>query len=510
MLVEPTEPQMVSDESSLEDGADETLVDAVETTERQVNYQRQLGGNPGSSQPGRLLFDPEPRFERESPRFLVHERIVRLRPVQEGGFIEQGRLTDALTHGLRQAVEGVLDRHRVPDQDRFYVSMASDRLRSSSNYFFVTGKEWREKGLRAEELLNNLSKMLNSNENFELDDSFQLSVVHVQPPPRGSGPKRAPAKKKRPRHVPGHMSKVELREVKRSRIKIRNDAPGYCAAMAIVTAHALYHLEPYDRTRRDWTDPTRNRNRVFEAAIQLLDEADLRPGAWGHDELEQVMRAPSLREYKLVVIDAQRSYLSRVYGRGPHMLGLLYEDEHYDTLTSIPGYLVKNYFCQTCFRGYDSAGRHRCPGNKAVHCSSCGQNTCLEYREAWKAYRSPHLKCDDCHRSFFGPQCLAKHKAYTLNQQAARGTNSVCYKRRKCGGCGLYMDTKTELDRHDCGYTDCHVCKEYVLIEGHQCHIQPEPLPELDEDTVLPLHVFFDIECRQEGGQHTPNLLVCE
>ena len=53
----------------------------------------------------------------------------------------------------------------------------------------MTGKEWREQGLRAEALLENLSKMLNSNENFEMDDSFNLSVVHVRPPPRGSGPK---------------------------------------------------------------------------------------------------------------------------------------------------------------------------------------------------------------------------------------------------------------------------------------------------------------------------------
>ena len=492
---------------------DEILGHAAETTERQVEHQRQLGGNPGSSDPGRLRFVPEPLFERESPRFLVHERVVRLRPVQEGNFIPTDRLADALIQGLRSAVEGVLNRYRVPDQDRFYVSLASDRLRSASNAFFVTAKNWREQGLRMEELLNNLSKMLNSNEQFELDDSFQLSVVHVQPHPRGSGPKRRP--KKRPRHVPGYLSDVQLEEVKKSRIKIRRDAPGWCAALAIVTAKALAEIEAQNlnpkrkqKVQREWTDRKRNRNRLFEAALNLLGEVKMNPGAWGHEELERVVQAPSLRDYKIVVIHARRSYLSKAYGRGPTMLGLLFKDDHYDALSSIKGYLVKNYFCETCFRGYDSEGRHRCPGNRAVHCSSCGQNTCQEYREAFKRYQSPTVECPDCHRTFFGPQCLDKHKAYTLTGQAARGTNSVCHKRQKCADCHLYMDTQKEIQRHKCGFAECHCCDEYVHIESHQCFVQ-QASKEQAKDYVPPLHVFFDIECQQGTHEHIPNLLVC-
>ena len=58
--------------------------------------------------------------------------------------------------------------------------------------------------------MENLQKMLNSNENFELDDSFLLNVVHVRPPPRGSGPK---TKKKQITHVPGHLSNMSLKYV---------------------------------------------------------------------------------------------------------------------------------------------------------------------------------------------------------------------------------------------------------------------------------------------------------
>ena len=170
------------DESLLEDGDDGVM---VEETDR-VLHQMQLGGNPLADRPGHLRFVAEPLHERQSRRFGVHERVVRLRPVEEGNLIPHERLADALVRGSREAVEGVLDRHQVPDADRFYASLASDRLRSASNAFFVTGREWRERGLRADALLDHLQKMLNSNEIFELDDSFQLNVVHVRHPPRGS------------------------------------------------------------------------------------------------------------------------------------------------------------------------------------------------------------------------------------------------------------------------------------------------------------------------------------
>lgn len=131
----------------------------------------------------------EPLHERQIRRFGIHECVVRLRPVQEGHLILQECLADTLMRGLRGAVEGVLDRYQVPNADRFYVSLSSDRLHLALNAFFVTGRELRERGPRANALLDNLQKMLNSSEQFELDDSFQLNVVHVRRPPayQGSG-----------------------------------------------------------------------------------------------------------------------------------------------------------------------------------------------------------------------------------------------------------------------------------------------------------------------------------
>ena len=70
-----------------------------------------------------------------------------------------------------------------------------------------------------------------------------------------------------------------------------------------------------------------------------MQEVGLGPGAWGPDELTQVATAPSLSEYKIVVLDANRTYLPMVYGRGPRTIGILYDDHHYDALGNIKGFV---------------------------------------------------------------------------------------------------------------------------------------------------------------------------
>ena len=116
---------------------------------------------------GRFRFRPEPIQDRVSRRFGVQERVVRLRPVQDGQPIPNNRLVRTLTRGMQNAISRVLRQMNIPDNERFYVSLASDRLRSASNAFHVTAGEWRQNQLRANALLQNLSNMLNSNENFQ-------------------------------------------------------------------------------------------------------------------------------------------------------------------------------------------------------------------------------------------------------------------------------------------------------------------------------------------------------
>lgn len=529
-LVQEVEKMETSsfDESLLDDGQDDDLIEETEKFEA----LRQLGGGP--SEEGSLRYEAEPMFERNSQRFGVHERVVRLRPVQEG-HIPTERLADALTRGLRGAVGQVLDRLHVPDRDRFYVSLGSDRLRNASNAFFVTAGEWRQDALRAKTLLENLSKMLNSDEQFEMDDSFKLSVVHARPPPRGTGKRK---------YTPGHQSNVRFKQMKRSVIKMPRDEQGWCAARAIVTAKAL-HLAGHDRHERDaWIDVRRKTTvaRRQHAAQRLADEVRLAPGAWGPDGLTLVAMAPSLYDYKILVVDASRAYSVIPFGHGDIQLGLLYDDGHYDTLTDVAAFLGQKYLCPVCWKPYDNQGQHRCDRNKGAHCTSCVQEDCLEQQEAYRVRRSPALACPHCHRHFYGKGCLARHRWRIIQRKDINDTHpSVCQDRQKCPDCLAYLRGKKEIDRHRCGHGECYSCRKYVNIAEHQCYIQvkklkedtPRPavaarganaglrtlrandalgddLPETVNAPRPPVHVFFDIEAMQGEDRHIPNLVVCQ
>ena len=184
--------------------------------------------------------------------------------------------------------------------------------------------------------------------------------------------------------------------------------------------------------------------------------------------------APSLIDYKLVVVDASRAYSLVAYGHGDRLLALLYDDHHYDTLTSLKGFLGRSYLCLVCLKGYDARENIDAHGTKgniaAVVCK--------------RAYRSPDVLCPHCQRHFYGTACLERHRTRTIDGRPQdQDHRPVCQTRRKCSQCRTYLRGSKAMKDHRCGHAHCHACQQYVDIESHQCFIQVRTLDD-DEDTV--------------------------
>ena len=148
-----------------------------------------------------LDFELQPYVDRESAKIGVRECHFSTRLRQTGNFIPQQNVTHELEQGLRRAMNNVLD-NDMSDQDRLYFTIGSDRLTSKFQGWGVTVREWRQGSDRVDGLFQRMANSLNSNENFELEDSFQVSITHtyvVRQPPRGSGSKR--------KMKPGHHRK---------------------------------------------------------------------------------------------------------------------------------------------------------------------------------------------------------------------------------------------------------------------------------------------------------------
>ena len=493
---------------------------------------------------GTFEFELEPYVDRRSHHMGVRERHFNTRLRQTANFVDTPQLVPALQDGLRRAVNRVLaatpDLH---DQDRLYFTLSSNRLTSNFQGWGLRAGEWREGGDRVDAVFNRLSQALNSNEQFEMDDSFQLSITQVMRPPEGSGGKR--------RLKPGHQPLSLLRISKKSIIRIKND-DHLCCARAIVTAKArLDHHVQWDPIRR-------GRKLQKELALLLHHEAHVTPGPCGYDELTQFSYAPSLLDYRLILVDADRSFHRKVFsppmGPGEKQIILLHEQGHYDVITTLTGFFSSSYVCAHCLKPYDHEGRHRCPTNKSF-CRACRQHGCPDFNEAFPHGLKATQRCDRCQRNFFGDTCFQAHRTLDhVGKVAPDPQCTICFKTRRCPHCFKLESGVKNNQRHQCGFMDCPSCHEYVDLQTHKCFIQKAKTPQEkkedkkkrkrqrqggarakrgaaaglhtlraneadsddpldsdgDDDDKPPLHVFFGIEAMQSQEKHEANLVIAE
>ena len=196
--------------------------------EEALNQWEQSGGGLDPSAQVTFQFDLEPFVNRKSDRMGVQERHFKTQLRQRGNLMPGQNITQALQDGLRRAVDQVLtttpDLH---DQDRLYFTIASDRLHNNFQGWGLRAGEWRRDTERVEALFQRLAQALNSNEQFEMDDSFQVSITQVHHAPQGTGRPR--------RGKPGHPTMTMLTANKNSVIRIINDDQ-LCCARALVVA----------------------------------------------------------------------------------------------------------------------------------------------------------------------------------------------------------------------------------------------------------------------------------
>ena len=213
----------------------------------------------------------------------VRERHFNTQLRQRGNLIPGQNITQALQDALRRAVNQVLattpDLH---DQDRLYFTIASNRLHNNFQGWGLRAGEWRQDRERVEALFHRLAQALNSNEQFEMDDSFQLSITQVHHAPQGTGRPR--------RGKPGHPTHQALTTNKKSVIRIHNDNDNLCCARALVTAKARVDQHP------KWESIRKGRKIQKEMALLLHHEANVPFGPCSYDAL----RAHSRRRPALV------------------------------------------------------------------------------------------------------------------------------------------------------------------------------------------------------------------
>ena len=325
--------------------------------------------------------------------------------------------------------------------------------------------------LTPERVLSAVEHVIQSNRDFRLNDTVNVDLIHVEAP-QGSGRSK--------RNI---VNIKEYLHKKKSIITIKNQ-DNLCLARALVVAIAKVDNAP------NYVNLLQHVRAQQVKAIELHAKAKVPMGpSCGLEEVDMFQK--HLTEYEINIVSGNHDN-AIIYPSQPSTdktpIYLFLHDNHYDVITSMTGFLSKSYYCHKCRRAYAKKLDHLCPGM----CKSC---------RAYECYIIDPMHCDQCKRTFKSRACYERHK------EPVGTARSVCETIRKCEKCQKSMDVRN-LNHHICG-RKCSTCG--IILEDaeakHECYIQKIEQAE-EEDSQYSELLFFDFECKQETGEHEPNLCI--
>ena len=370
-------------------------------------------------------------------------------------------------HLLEEVKEGMAPN----DQVRFI--LRSEQLETPISIPFMTVER-----LNAERVYSQLERVIQSNQEFRLNDTVTIDINHVESPV-GSGKSKL---KRTTYNIDDYL------DLKNSVVRIKNN-DDLCLARALVVGIAKVDKDPkYKQIKRS------DRPVQREKALALHRAANVPLGPCGLNEVALFQQY--LTDYHIRVISGDHNnsviYLPQPLGTDERKhLTLYFHDNHFDTINSIPGFLGRGYFCFRCDKTYDHTTDHLC----TAMCRSCRGFGC--------DWENDGIVCNECDRKFKNQTCYDRHKNEPING----GGRTVCQVIRKCEKCGKSMHiSKINPKGHICG-RKCQTCGVVLTREDtdHKCYIQPL---EQEEDSSYDQLLFFDFEATQEHGIHCPNLCV--
>ncbi|WAR29495.1 ZN358-like protein [Mya arenaria] len=318
--------------------------------------------------------------------------------------------------------------------------------------------------LTADRILAEIERVLQSYQQFVVDESFRIDIVHVQNP-YGKGHKQK-----------AYVDLPKSLQSKRCIIQI-NNKDDLCCARAIITAIARHENHP------QWNSIRQGCAIQRQLAEELHKKAGVPLQRCGIEEVKKFQAV--LPNYQIHVLSKEH-FNGIIYDgiEGGVPINLYHHDEHFDVITKMTGFLNRIYFCLRCKKGYDHKEKHSC-NNPCVYC----HKTHSDEEEKWTF-------CSRCKRNFKSDMC------YQMHLKTSDAGKSICTTYFKCQKCDQTINLNRHKRSHVCHEFFCKTCKDFVT-EDHLCYMQP-----VKEDTSscklakkkdnLTSYIFFDFECTQD------------
>ena len=365
-------------------------------------------------------------------------------------------------HLLEEVKEG------MAPNDKIRFILRSEQLDTPISLPFMTVEQ-----LTTERVYSQFERVIQSNQEFRLNDTVIIDINHVVAP-EGSG-----RSKRTIFNIRDHLKQ------KKSIVCI-NNTDDLCLARALAVAIARIENDPkYKRISKS------DRPVQRQKALDLHQAANVPLGPCGIAEVKLFQNY--LVNYQIIVVSGAHNNSnpqSTATDEKP-IISLYYHDNHFDVITKLPGFLNRSYFCHRCHKTYDHTTDHIC----TTMCNKCRGFGCVKVGNG--------VTCNECDRVFRNQTCYDRHK----NEPIDGGGRTVCQVIRNCEKCGNAMDIRKIRDGgHICG-RKCKTCGLILTQEDtdHKCYIKQL---EQEEESSYNHLLFFDFEATQEHGTHCPNLCV--
>ena len=358
-------------------------------------------------------------------------------------------------------------------------------------------------------VLESLSRMLNSNENFTFNRGFNIKLIGVKSPTGGAY---------RGKYMMNNLANYKDTETflkkKRTIITIPSKPDMMCCARAIYLGlWRLQHPTPHDTATATFyrgllRDTSGNLTR---GAINLHQEAGVpTDNMCGFDELELFQAHLVKLEVQLIVflpkLDARNIRHLPVFYEGlpqKRTIALVLHNDHYNLVTKINALHGSEHYCFKCHKGFASIFAHRrCKNN-------CG---CCFVQHSSTEQAVQMILCPECNREFKDRTCFDNHKKVNVLQN-----RTVCDYIKYCQTCEYAYKTGTT---HYCG-KPCVTCSKITFggskKSDHLCFMGGAKRSKKNHEKYN--HIFFDIESAMKQldssknasayiGMHVPVLIV--
>ena len=308
-------------------------------------------------------------------------------------------------------------------------------------------------------------KALNSQKRFKVDETFKIKIIKIRRP-SGGGARRTHA----------HTT-IDRNRMAKSLVTVKVSR-NLCLPTALFLGHYRLVNDVTGEGKAAW-DNLNNKGRTAaleRKVVAVLSRCGFQIGQkFGLDDLDRLQRM-IYSKFQIVVV-SQAHCNSVIYRSPPVKLSgmkeivVYYQKDHFDLITTMTGFLMCQYYCTICDKGYAVAGQHLCEGT----CKSCYRPNSLCVLDKW-------VDCEHCQRRFRNATC------FNLHRNNSHCTNIfVC---KKCDAFVNFLRRKKDKRVHKCGEIFCKVCSEFIDPSTHKCYLKRlEP-----KEIKAPNYIFFDFE----------------